>query len=396
MNLDIVTLMTGSSFVAGVAALALGGASILMRERALAWWALSQAQQSIGVAMLAHGLATVDPATIAIGAAVTDTAAALVWAGARTFGDRHVPALVLAAAVAAVPLSSALPFAGSAELSARLTGFLLWVVFLTASIRELWRGRQTPLPSRWPLMVLFTLHAIVFTGGIFESLAGSMDEIGVAVSLKSWFGIIHFEALVYSIGTTSFMVMICKERSERVFRDAAWIDSLTGAASRSAFMAQAGQLLARCRKGALPLTLVVFDLDRFKTVNDTYGHKTGDRVLRVFADSARKILRPNDLLGRHGGEEFALVLPAATIETGYVIAERIRVAFSAACRQLDEPIPVTVSAGVATIASETTFDALMEAADAALYQAKNLGRNRVERAGSSDAGADPPKVIRVA
>jgi diguanylate cyclase (GGDEF)-like protein len=144
------------------------------------------------------------------------------------------------------------------------------------------------------------------------------------------------------------------------------------------------------------LTLVVFDLDRFKTVNDTYGHKTGDRVLRVFADSARKILRPNDLLGRHGGEEFALVLPAATIETGYVIAERIRVAFSAACRQLDEPIPVTVSAGVATIASETTFDALMEAADAALYQAKNLGRNRVERAGSSDAGADPPKVIRVA
>lgn len=396
MKLDIVTLMAASSFVAALAALVLGAAWISMRERALAWWATASTTTAVGVAMLANGLASLDQALIATGAAATDTSAVLVWAGTRTFCGRRAPLPLLVAAIAFVPLAGAVPLAGSPELSARLAGFSLWIAFLLAATWELWRGRGEPLPARWALMTLFLLHAAVFAGGVVDTFAGSLNGIGIPLAIASWFGVIHFESLIYSMGATVFMVLICKERSERVLRDAARTDSLTGAASRGAFMAQADQLLARCRRGALPLTLVLFDLDRFKAVNDTYGHKTGDEVLRVFAESARRILRPNDVFGRHGGEEFALVLPAATIETGCAIAERIRIAFAEACRHLDNPIPVTVSAGVAAIASETSFDEMMEAADAALYQAKNLGRNRVERAASGETGAPPQKVIRVA
>jgi len=192
------------------------------------------------------------------------------------------------------------------------------------------------------------------------------------------------------------MIVMCKERSEHRYREAASIDSLTGVANRGAFMVNAAKLLSRAQQDDQPLTLVVFDLDHFKTVNDSHGHQAGDQTLRIFADNARKAMRPNDLFGRHGGEEFALVLPGATIETGYAIAERIRTAFAEACRLSDEPIPATVSAGVAAASLNATLETLMSAADDALYRAKNLGRNRVERAPLLDIGSRPPNVIRVA
>ena len=110
----------------------------------------------------------------------------------------------------------------------------------------------------------------------------------------------------------------------------------------------------------------------------------------------RGALRPNDLFGRYGGEEFTVVLPGATIETAYVIAERVRHAFADSHRFLDgQPLGATVSAGVASALPITTLEAVIEAADKAMYTAKAAGRNRVERAGG-DHPADSDKIVRLA
>jgi diguanylate cyclase (GGDEF)-like protein len=147
--------------------------------------------------------------------------------------------------------------------------------------------------------------------------------------------------------------------------------------------------------------LIVFDLDYFKRVNDTYGHVVGDRVLRVFADTAGAMLRPADLFGRIGGEEFAAILPGVGAEAAYVIADRVRHAFEVAPKNASGPgslaVYATVSAGTAVALADATIDTIFEAADRALYRAKATGRNRVERAlADPRSNAFESNVIRVA
>jgi diguanylate cyclase (GGDEF)-like protein len=126
--------------------------------------------------------------------------------------------------------------------------------------------------------------------------------------------------------------------------------------------------------------LLTFDLDRFKGINDKYGHPAGDTVLVTFCRLATSQLRPTDLFGRMGGEEFASLLPDTTWQDALQLAERLRAAFEATCHTVaEQPFTATVSVGVAT-SNDASFDlsALLVAADQALYRAKALGRNRVE------------------
>jgi diguanylate cyclase (GGDEF)-like protein len=124
----------------------------------------------------------------------------------------------------------------------------------------------------------------------------------------------------------------------------------------------------------------VFDLDNFKNINDRFGHRTGDRVLTLFSDCATQSLRPLDLLGRMGGDEFVALLPGVTPEIATGIAERVRDAFAGAAQEVDgHPVAATVSIGIAAATqSGFDFDALYASADAALYRAKRNGRNRIE------------------
>jgi diguanylate cyclase (GGDEF)-like protein len=178
---------------------------------------------------------------------------------------------------------------------------------------------------------------------------------------------------------------------------AARIDSLTGVANRGAFFTQAGRILRRARDAQAPVTLIVFDLDYFKRINDSYGHAAGDRVLRCFAETAGATLRPADLLGRIGGEEFAAILPGVGMEAAYVIAERVRHAFEVASTSVGHAIVrATVSAGTALASPEGNVETILEAADRALYRAKANGRNRVERALDQLWTASETNVIRVA
>ena len=136
-------------------------------------------------------------------------------------------------------------------------------------------------------------------------------SIDGTLALGSWLGLIHFETLVFVIGTAIFTVAMARERAELRYMAAASIDPLTGVSNRRAFMETAEELLKAHASDKRPLSLILFDLDRFKSVNDNFGHAAGDTVLKRFADVARSSLRASDILGRPGGEEFAVLLPGS-------------------------------------------------------------------------------------
>ncbi len=160
----------------------------------------------------------------------------------------------------------------------------------------------------------------------------------------------------------------------------AHLDGLTGCFNRKYILDYLETEVKRCQKLDLPLSLIMLDLDHFKNVNDTYGHLAGDYVLKETVRLLRdKVLRTSDVLGRYGGEEFCIIMSEAALRTGNDVAERIRKAVEKHEFVFDSnKLVVTISAGVAQISKqEESSKDLIEAADKALYRAKETGRNKV-------------------
>ena len=181
-------------------------------------------------------------------------------------------------------------------------------------------------------------------------------------------------------------------RMQKQFRQLAETDALTGAANRRAFMHRLEMETEQARRHGSAVSVVMIDLDHFKLVNDTYGHAIGDRVLIETVKVVQKCLRDRDLLGRLGGEEFAVVLHDTPIEHAALAAERIRAAIEAMEISTDAgvAVPVTTSLGVSAATADTGLDtpeSLLLAADEALYEAKHSGRNRVVLAGAGAPGS---------
>ncbi len=158
-------------------------------------------------------------------------------------------------------------------------------------------------------------------------------------------------------------------------------DPLTGLYNRRYLDNHLNVLFNRSMARGRPLSVLITDIDRFKQVNDTYGHDGGDEVLREFANRVRSTIRGADLACRYGGEEFVVVMPDTSPEIAATVAERLRAAIESApfmLKHSGEALNVTASFGIASrIASVLTPDQLMKQADLALYEAKNTGRNRV-------------------
>jgi diguanylate cyclase (GGDEF)-like protein len=160
---------------------------------------------------------------------------------------------------------------------------------------------------------------------------------------------------------------------------AATQDSLTGALNRRSFSERALAELTRARRYGRPTSLLMIDADRFKAINDTYGHSGGDAVLRALSEHIMRSLRPSDILGRFGGEEFAVVLPETGLASAEIVADRICVELAGLhVASGSETIRFTVSIGVAEFEPDATeIKTTLDRADAALYRAKHAGRNRV-------------------
>ena len=156
----------------------------------------------------------------------------------------------------------------------------------------------------------------------------------------------------------------------------ALLDSLTGIHNRLAYRERLEQEFARWKRYQTPLTLIVWDVDRFKKINDTYGHKSGDKALTTIAQLFKELIRETDFLARYGGEEFVVLLPATPLDTAALVAEKLRAAVESCHFHFrDQDVPITISGGLAQCAADDTPETLFERADAAMYRAKKQGGN---------------------
>jgi len=158
--------------------------------------------------------------------------------------------------------------------------------------------------------------------------------------------------------------------------DMAVTDSLTGLYVRRYFMVKLQEEIHRAERYGKRLSIIMADLDRFKKINDTYGHDAGDRALKTISVFLQKNIRDVDAIARYGGEEFVMLIPDADKEAAYCLAQRLRTGLTKV--KLEDLPPITISLGIATYPSDSTdIEELIKKADAAMYEAKQKGRNRV-------------------
>lgn len=219
--------------------------------------------------------------------------------------------------------------------------------------------------------------------------------IALAFLARAWVGISGGELTIFSPGPTQTLIylgaylllivngfgflLLCKQKDERQLQALATTDSLTGLVNRYAFMREAERAQSLALRSGHSLTLMMIDIDHFKQLNDRHGHAAGDEALRRFAEVAGRTLRKHDLMGRLGGEEFAVLLPGTAVLEAMESAERLRLAAAAAnVGVADGSYVLTVSIGVAQLFDTETVGEALVRADRALYRAKRNGRNRVE------------------
>jgi len=261
----------------------------------------------------------------------------------------------------------------------------------------------TRLQMQWILSFIMALFAASAGGLLLRERNASLLQriIGIndglfALAISAWLivekGRIDAALMISPVGGVTYLfsylmmivngfgfLLLCKQKDDLQMKRLATIDGLTDTLNRRAFFerAESARLLAlRLHK---PIALMMLDLDHFKRLNDGFGHACGDEALRVFADTARGVLRDHDLLGRLGGEEFALALPGTGIDGALQAAERLRVAVAEApLLSCAAGYRMTVSIGLVMIDAKEELTAALARADHALYAAKSGGRNRVE------------------
>ncbi|TCJ00035.1 GGDEF domain-containing protein [Aeromicrobium sp. IC_218] len=189
--------------------------------------------------------------------------------------------------------------------------------------------------------------------------------------------------LAVLMGGVLGMTALSTEQQVRELRSQATRDGLTQLLNRAEFDRRATVAIERMRRGGMRGTLVIADLDHFKTVNDTWGHEVGDRVLCAFAEACRSVVRASDLVARVGGEEFVLLLPGSSPQDAERVVRELR-ALLCAVPMPDPDLQVTASYGVVSTTDHRGLAAVVAAADAALYRAKRAGRDRLGHADSAD------------
>ena len=342
--------------------------------RALAWWGSAYLIGASSLALWAAPSQWIElPREVPF--AMIFVACGMIWNGVRLFrGRRVLPVAAFAGAVVWLVLCQ-LPLFAAGSTARTVLGVLVVATYTFFIALELSRERRKSLRSRIAAIVVPCLHAAIFL------IPLAIRALTPEVIAASWVTVFALETVLYAVGTAFIVLLLVKDHSVGVYRHAASTDHLTGLLNRRAFLENALKLCARQAGRNEPVTLMMFDLDHFKSINDRFGHAVGDEALRVFADTIRKSMRASDVIGRLGGEEFAAIV-AEPMDLTTQIAERVRASFEITGKVIaGQVVGGTVSIGAATAADVVTnIDALIARADAALYRAKGEGRNRLRTA----------------
>ena len=377
MSLDSITLYIVATMVA-----ALLGAMLLFfgsqeKNPALKWWGTAYLLGAASVALWTMASNTLGEMLSLALNAVGFIACGMVWNAARVFHGRkpNLPGLVLGAIAWVAAVTTLDPQAHALRLT---IGAAIVAIYAALTATELWSERRKSLQRRWPAIAVPVLHGCVLMLPILlGDILRPWDE---KFASSIWVTMFSIELVLYAVGTVFVIFMLVSERTVTAHKNAASVDPLTGLFNRRGFAEACARVIEREAVAGRPVTVLIFDIDHFKGINDRFGHPAGDEILKLFSTVVVNNLRISDLSGRIGGEEFAALLPCS-LEEGVLVAERVREAFEASDIVVEEgKVDTTVSIGVAGGPAGTELEVLLAAADTALYQAKRGGRNRVETA----------------
>jgi len=378
VSLDVGTLLVIAICVAALLGFLLMFAWMQERMPALAWWGLAYLIGSASGVLWRFGQLALPALPASLATVLLFVAVGMVWSGARQFHGQPVRWGAMLFGAGFWLLASFAPaFAMSAASRIVISAMIVaGYTFLTAA--ELRRERRKSIIRRWPAGFVPVLHGAIFLFPV--TLATTLPDDGIHTLARGWIAVYAIEIVLYVVGTAFIVLMLAKDRTVHLYKMAATTDPLTGLLNRRGFFEAVGIVMGRRRGAANALSVLAFDLDHFKSINDRYGHAIGDEVLQMFARVARETMRAGDIVGRLGGEEFVAVLPGTVAEAA-IAAERVRAALAEASLVSNgQRVAVTVSIGVACGAPSDVIDHIIGRADAALYRAKAQGRNRVAMA----------------
>jgi len=377
MSFDTSTLYLVATMVAAM----LGAMLVFFGKQenipALKWWGTAYLLGSASVALWTIAGSMLGGAISLALTAVGFIACGMVWNASRVFHGRkpNLPGLVLGAIAWVATMTTLAP----EDAALRLTiGAAIVAIYAALTAGELWTERRRSMQRRWPAIVVPVLHGCVLMLPILlGDLLRPHDE---TFAQSMWVTVFSVELVLYAIGTVFVIFMLVSDRAVAAHKTAASMDPLTGMLNRRGFAEACSRVIEREANAGRPVTVMIFDIDHFKGINDRFGHPAGDEILKLFSAVVVNNLRLSDLSGRIGGEEFAALLPCP-LDEGVLVAERVREAFEGSGIVCEEgAVDTTVSIGVAGGPAGTQLEVLLAAADTALYQAKRGGRNRVEAA----------------
>ncbi|HXR96872.1 MAG TPA: GGDEF domain-containing protein [Terriglobales bacterium] len=360
----------------------------------LSWFSYAYACAAIGVIVVVQGDVYYLGWVAVLGRCVMLLSAVLLTQGVAEYSLPGSSALgwgwFLMAVCAAAEVSLLARGSGGA-VSAVVAFCMAFAAQLTIAIMLLYAHEQAAERSacRFTALLLATIAGLFLVRGL--SVTRRLSAVALLSPDSMRFGAVAIYMLL-SVALAFAFVWMVTARLRQQLETQARIDALTGVLNRGALEIVVADAMASCRGQSLPLTLVALDLDRFKSLNDQFGHGAGDAMLVAAARLLSRSVRDTDMVARFGGEEFIVVLSGRTAARGIEIAERLRERIAALEIAYEgHSLGVTASFGVSTMRPEDSWNDLLRRADRGLYTAKQAGRNRVV---FDDTEATPAPLVR--
>ena len=306
MSFDTSTLYLVATMVAAM----LGAMLVFFGEQenipALKWWGTAYLIGSASVALWTVAGSILGEALSLALTALGFIACGMVWNASRVFHGRkpNLPGLVLGAVAWIATMTTLAP----EDAALRLTiGAAIVAIYAALTASELWTERRRSMQRRWPAIAVPVLHGCVLMLPILLGDCLRAHDENFAHSI--WVTVFSVELVLYAIGTVFVIFMLVSDRAVAVHKTAASMDPLTGLFNRRGFAEACSRVIEREANAGRPVTVMIFDIDHFKGINDRFGHPAGDEILKLFSAVVVNNLRLSDLSGRIGGEEFAAMLP---------------------------------------------------------------------------------------